>query len=436
MPAITVNWIRPYSIPAGVVIGWHGTHAGTPQGWPRDTSLDGVFPKQIATSVTAPGATGGATTHVHPFQAHSAHTTPGHAHPGSWGTSPIQGSNSKQNGLSADIAQVHSHTSSSTGASDVSVGANGSPANTDTFANDPLHVTTIFLKSNGSPAGIPVGGIVWFNGATPAGFGAVTALDDRLMKGAATAANGGTQAGTDPSSHTHTTAAHSHALTAHTHTVKLDTDSTASNLNGPNVGADINVHDHALGASSSNSGLSTDAASETTGVGAGDPPWQKMRAITKTGNAGLAASIIAMWTGTLASIPAGWRLCDGTSGTPNLSQGKYVKSVGTGAVGDLGGATTHTHAGGTAHLHTVTTTHNHTFTGASGIANPAGTKSVTTVAAAQGLSPASHTHGSATYTAPTQGHGTTTTQATAQSANTSNDPVFVGVAYIQLIQGV
>lgn len=51
--------------------------------------------------------------------------------------------------------------------------------------------------------------------------------------------------------------------------------------------------------------------------------------------------IIAMWSGLIANIPAGWALCDGTGGTPDLS-GKFIVGVKPGdtdfnAIGDQGG---------------------------------------------------------------------------------------------------
>ena len=51
---------------------------------------------------------------------------------------------------------------------------------------------------------------------------------------------------------------------------------------------------------------------------------------------------IILWSGTVAAIPTGWALCDGTNGTPNLT-GKFVvhadaDSSGTYNVGDTGGA--------------------------------------------------------------------------------------------------
>ena len=56
---------------------------------------------------------------------------------------------------------------------------------------------------------------------------------------------------------------------------------------------------------------------------------------------------IILWSGTLANIPVGWVLCDGTRGTPDL-RGKFV----------LGADTTHlahTTGGATSHDHTATT---------------------------------------------------------------------------------
>ena len=85
---------------------------------------------------------------------------------------------------------------------------------------------------------------------------------------------------------------------------------------------------------------------------------------------------IIMWSGTIATIPTGWLLCNGSSGTPDLRD-KFV----IGANADSGGAAktnitgTPTQTGGTkdaivvSHTHTATVTdpgHNHTSTILSG----------------------------------------------------------------------
>lgn len=48
---------------------------------------------------------------------------------------------------------------------------------------------------------------------------------------------------------------------------------------------------------------------------------------------GVPSGAILMWSGTIATIPSGWYLCDGTNGTPNLTN-KFI----IGADADDGGA--------------------------------------------------------------------------------------------------
>jgi len=76
---------------------------------------------------------------------------------------------------------------------------------------------------------------------------------------------------------------------------------------------------------------------------------------------------IMLWSGTIANIPASWYLCDGTNGTPDLSD-KFVMGTTTEAqVGDTGGdkdavVVEHNHTGSTStdgdHTHTVDTYNN------------------------------------------------------------------------------
>lgn len=62
---------------------------------------------------------------------------------------------------------------------------------------------------------------------------------------------------------------------------------------------------------------------------------------------------IIMWSGSVASIPTGWLLCDGTSGTPNLTD-KFIVGAGlTYAVGAAGGSKD---AIVVSHTHTATST--------------------------------------------------------------------------------
>lgn len=51
---------------------------------------------------------------------------------------------------------------------------------------------------------------------------------------------------------------------------------------------------------------------------------------------------IIMWSGTASDIPAGWHLCDGSNGTPDLRNRFVMGAGGSYSVGSTGGSNTHT----------------------------------------------------------------------------------------------
>ena len=59
--------------------------------------------------------------------------------------------------------------------------------------------------------------------------------------------------------------------------------------------------------------------------------------------AGIPAGIICMWSGTLATLPSGWALCDGSNGTPDLRDRFIVGAASGQDPGATGGAATHGH---------------------------------------------------------------------------------------------
>lgn len=92
------------------------------------------------------------------------------------------------------------------------------------------------------------------------------------------------------------------------------------------------------------------------------------------------SGVILMWSGSIATIPSGWLLCNGTNGTPDLRDRFIVGAGSTYAVGATGGAATftlsvdqlpsHTHsvsASGTTSIQS--NGHTHTFSGVSGAMN-------------------------------------------------------------------
>lgn len=54
------------------------------------------------------------------------------------------------------------------------------------------------------------------------------------------------------------------------------------------------------------------------------------------------SGVISMWSGSIASIPSGWTLCDGTDGAPDLTDRFITGAGGQYAVGDTGGEDEHT----------------------------------------------------------------------------------------------
>jgi microcystin-dependent protein len=70
------------------------------------------------------------------------------------------------------------------------------------------------------------------------------------------------------------------------------------------------------------------------------------------------AGLIAMWSGSIGSIPSGWYLCDGSNGTPNLTDRFIIGAGSTYAVNGTGGVSsvTLTTSNMPAHTHAATST--------------------------------------------------------------------------------
>jgi hypothetical protein len=76
---------------------------------------------------------------------------------------------------------------------------------------------------------------------------------------------------------------------------------------------------------------------------------------------GIPSGVITLWSGSIVSIPSGWLICDGTSGTPDLRNRFVVGAGSTYAVAATGGSAD---AITVSHTHTATSTvtdpgHNH-----------------------------------------------------------------------------
>jgi microcystin-dependent protein len=77
----------------------------------------------------------------------------------------------------------------------------------------------------------------------------------------------------------------------------------------------------------------------------------------------LPSVVIVMWSGSVAAIPSGWLLCDGTNSTPDLRDRFLVGAGNTYAVGATGGANAVSLSA------SEIPAHSHTFSGTTGAMN-------------------------------------------------------------------
>ena len=70
---------------------------------------------------------------------------------------------------------------------------------------------------------------------------------------------------------------------------------------------------------------------------------------------GIPTGVICMWSGTVATVPSGWALCNGDNGTPNLCDRFIIGAGSTYAPKATGGANTHTHTATAASVAAATT---------------------------------------------------------------------------------
>jgi microcystin-dependent protein len=136
------------------------------------------------------------------------------------------------------------------------------------------------------------------------------------------------------------------------------------------------------------------------------------------------AGLIAMWSGSIGAIPSGWYLCDGSNGTPNLTDRFIVGAGSTYAVNATGGATTATLTTNNlpAHTHVATVTdpgHAHTFT----IYNNAGATGAQNI----GANGAAATPSTSTVTTDIS----VTNASTGSGTSFSILPTYYALAYIQ-----
>lgn len=139
------------------------------------------------------------------------------------------------------------------------------------------------------------------------------------------------------------------------------------------------------------------------------------------GNA-FVAGMIMMWSGSIASVPTGWQLCDGTNGSPDL-RNKFVVGAGsTYAVNATGGS-----------ADAVVVSHTHTAT--STVTDPGHTHVIKTSNSDGGTAMASDGGNSQTASFASNSNTTgitvaTTNASTGVSGTNANLPPYLALAYI------
>ena len=142
---------------------------------------------------------------------------------------------------------------------------------------------------------------------------------------------------------------------------------------------------------------------------------------TWTSASAFVSGMIIMWSGSIASIPSGWVLCNGSNGTPDLRDRFIVGAGSSYAVAATGGSkdaivVSHTHTGTTAsngnHVHSVTGTSTSPIGAYGGGGTNMGNYTTSNTSSA-----GAHTH-------------TFTTDSTGSSGTNANLPPYYALAFI------
>ena len=398
-------------VPAGIIVAWPGASSSIPAGWYRVTALDDYFLE--GTTSTPSNTPGGNATHTHASPAHTHTINHNHAVPVNTAVAAGSTTGNSTGGAKND----HTHAAHTSGNPSITSN-NASSSVFGTASNTPPYTEVIWIKSSGT-ADIPVGAWSYFNSDTlPANW--TRQSGNRFLKGTSGTTGGTTGGNSD--AHSHADSGHIHTENAHTHSTTTPASSIAVTGSGATGTSAPTVHTHPETSDSI-------TATETSSVGLinngdGQPPFYKLN-IIQNGNAApdLPADTIAMWDGSISTIPANWIICDGAGTCPNLND-KFIKGANAnGELGTTGGALTHTHTAGASHTHSINS-HVHSFsfgTQTTGNTTPSGNGKTANLTA--------HAH---TAVSNTSDGATSTSAATVTaSANTDNRPLYKEILYIQ-----
>lgn len=407
------------AVAANVILMYLGTNSSIPAGWSRETALDGFYLKGAAAGID-PGSTGGAATHTHTVDAHT-HSQNSHTH-----SFTLSGGATSLTYSGSSAAPSHGHYfNASHSASNVNASIT-----LDEASNEPAYRSVIFIKSAGTD-NIPSGVIGMYKSVTvPAdwllcdGTNGTSDMNAVFIKGALTDGDGNITGGS--ATHSHTNVAHSHSQSSHgsgsatSSVVSRSRGGIPSTYDPSNLTSRAGTHSHSV--SISNASGSTASDSITMSSSSVDIIRKAIAFIQSQAELSSYLGVIGIWTGSIASIPATWALCDGTNDTPDMRGFFVVGTISADEVGVAYGTGSHTH---------IADSHTHLSNGHSHSGSSGGPSSSATVypGVSQYAATSGHTHGvSCSSAAPDNGGTVVTINATG-----SVEPQYYEVVFIKNI---
>jgi len=366
-----------------------------PSDYTHVTALNCRFPRGVASCV-CPGCNSGAANHTHTSASHSHATTPTtvapHSHTGPTGPSSAGGNAGGPVTFRIRYSHPHGVTSGTHPGTAVFTSGTDAGHTHDAFDNNPSFKTARYIKHTATSVALrkknapSLSMIIWPKSATPPnGFIADTRFDTFFPRGSTTvlttggsnththASGGGVSHNTTTASHPHPTASISFAPGGPVQT--NNPSGTPNALAGiltpvaPGPGHDHPVSTIAFGSCPTGSGTTSPTEGGHThddhNHEAANFVSRMAQSVINMRVVGIPNGGITMWEESLATIPTGKQLADGTNSTSDLrSRIPKFETSGFGA----GGADTHTHTTcGSAHTHVShSVAHTHPKTGTTG----------------------------------------------------------------------
>lgn len=349
------------TIPSNGRVFWTGANAAIPANWTRDTDFDDHYIQGVSSDQRT---SLGATSHSH-TQSHT-HNGVAHTHTYSAGSSSGLSQDMKPTtgGASYDSSKVgHSHNNATSSSQTITYQNNTTSSDNADGSHPALKL--IVIKPDSGNENIPDDCVCWTDTETPPtgfskcdGTGGTVNLNTYFIKGSDTGDDAGGYTGS--AQHSHTMAAHLHVANNHFHSGTLcGTATSVESLDDdPAEDSYLRSQHHEPFMNSRATTVNTTAANSANT--AYEPYHTELLGIQNTsGGASTPVGVIIPYVGTIASIPTGWVLCNGSSGTPDLTASQ-IKSVTSGVL-DTGGSNLHQHYS-FSHTHTESA-HNHVING-------------------------------------------------------------------------